>query len=160
MNLNLRPLTPADAELLFHWKNDPETRKNSGNTGVVAWEGHRNWVTGVVADPKGKVLRIAERNGVPVGLVRTALRDNGDVEVHYTVSPVYRGQGIGKAMVSSFIEFHVPNKTKLVLCIKQGNEKSEKIAQGLDLMPILGSAKITEEGEPPLIDWMLPGGMS
>ena len=156
--LVLRPFQIADAEMLFHWKNDPVTRANSGHTDVVPWEVHRNWFYGILLDPKGKILRIAEIYGMPVGFVRTAAHDDGRTEVHYTVSPVFRGMGVGKTMVKKFVDHliatsFIPGVSGLVLPIKQGNERSEKIAASLGLIAHMHTAIIVTEGEPPIIEW-------
>src|SRR5437870_380593 len=95
--LLFRPLTLSDAETLFAWKNDPDTRRFSGNTNFVPWESHLEWVKGVILDPKGKILHIAEIDSQPVGLIRTAPRSDGTVEIHYAVAPECREQGIGRA---------------------------------------------------------------
>jgi RimJ/RimL family protein N-acetyltransferase len=151
-NVNLRPFVPADVEVLFFWKNDPVTRANSVNTEEVPWVDHFKWFQGVMADPKGKILRIAEIDGIPVGLVRTGLRDDGTVEVHYTVSPNFRRQGVGTRMVKMFVGIHL-EVSQIVLPIKKGNIGSEKIAVSLGLSRIDASAEVMEEGQPPLYVW-------
>ena len=108
MNRNLqimqfRSLTVADAELLFHWKNDPVTRVNSSSTAEIPWEEHFKWVLSVILDPNEEIIRMAIFDQVPVGIVRIALRDDEQVEVYYTVSPVWRRQGIGTKMVVDFV---------------------------------------------------------
>lgn len=157
VQLLLRPFQADDARILFRWKNDPVTRANSGSTAEVPWEGHSKWFSSVLADPGSKVFRIAQLpDGSPVGLVRTGAHGDGRTEVHYTVSPDCRRQGIGKAMVHMFVKEHVPDLSQLVLPIKDGNIGSEKIASSLGLMKLLNGGTETEPGQPRLFDWVLP----
>lgn len=156
VTLILRDLAPADAVPLFYWKNNPETRMNSGSTEEVLWAEHLKWFKGVLADAKGKILRIAEVDGMPIGLVRTAPRQNGEVEIHYTISPEFREQGYGKQMVKMFADENILDRSKIVLPIKKGNKKSERIAMSLGLAQVMGSEQIAEVGQPPIIEWMMP----
>ncbi len=143
--ITFRLLTVEDAQMLLDWKNDQETRQWSGNVNEVAMDGHRAWLTGVVTDAKGKILRIAEIDGQPVGLVRTANRPNGDIEVHYTVAPDQRNRGIGSAMVTQFVtEFQISHD-KIVLVIKEGNVRSQAIAARLGLSRVHDAGIIPAE---------------
>lgn len=155
-DITFRELQIADAELLYHWKNDPETRANSRNTEEVPWESHFRWVSSVIENPGGKILRLAVLNSMPVGLVRTGFHEDGRTEVHYTVSPVFRKRGIGTAMVKRFVSENVLDIMKIVLPIKSGNIGSEKIASSLGLCKLISAPIITEEGQPPLFEWLFP----
>jgi RimJ/RimL family protein N-acetyltransferase len=109
-----------DAELLFAWRNDPETRVNSVNTDPVSWDGHCNWLRASLQNPDRDLL-IAEVGGVPVGTVRI---DRGDeTELSWTVAPDHRGNGIGKAMVA----LACPNG-EVIAQIKPENIASRRIA--------------------------------
>ena len=154
--MQFRSLTVADAELLFHWKNDPVTRVNSSSTAEIPWEEHFKWVLSVILDPNEEIIRMAIFDQVPVGIVRIALRDDEQVEVYYTVSPVWRRQGIGTKMVVDFVAKFIPDMMKVVLPIKQGNIGSERIAYSLGLCKLLNSAHETEAGQPPIIEWVRP----
>lgn len=97
MTLTLRPATQADAQLLFAWRNDPVTRRNSIDTGEVAWHDHVRWLAASLARRDRRLL-IAELGLEPVGTVR--LDHAGDrCTLSWTVAPSLRGRGIGKAMV-------------------------------------------------------------
>jgi RimJ/RimL family protein N-acetyltransferase len=97
MTLTLRPATQADAQLLFDWRNDPVTRRNSIDTGEVAWHDHVRWLAASLSRSDRQLL-IAERGVEPVGTVR--LDHVGDrCTLSWTVAPSQRGRGIGKAMV-------------------------------------------------------------
>jgi len=152
--LNIRPVTLDDARVLFNWRNDPLTRKNSRTQDEVPWENHVAWlgkrVRGEVPSCK---LYIAEDAGVPVGTVR-ADEEGGVVEISYTVAPDHRGKGVGKRMVVQFAQTVLPPGTKLKAEIKKGgNESSEHIAKALGLSPVSERASEDPADPRPLVLW-------
>jgi len=92
--LVLRPATMEDAQVIFAWRNDPQTRASSLTPGEVWWPEHMAWLRSSLSHPD-RALLIAEQDGEPVGTVRID-RD----ELSWTVAPEHRGRGIGKQMLS------------------------------------------------------------
>lgn len=95
--LQLRPATLDDAELLLKWRNDASTREASHNTSPVCIDEHVEWLKKALANENQK-LYVAEIDRVPVGTVR-ADYENPGYELSWTVSPSKRGRGHGEAMV-------------------------------------------------------------
>jgi len=94
--ITLRPATEEDAELLFGWRNDPLTRANSHNMGLVPWDDHVKWLRNTLARDDRHLL-IGEKDGTPIGTVRfDALGDH--YEISWTGAPETRGKGYAKAM--------------------------------------------------------------
>src|SRR5712691_11123998 len=100
MNLVLRPVTLADAQLLHAWRNDPATRAGSRSSDTVSLSSHIAWLTKVLAS-SNYIIRIAEAGGKPVGVVRADKIAEG-WELSWTVAPDRRRQGIGPRMVAMF----------------------------------------------------------
>jgi RimJ/RimL family protein N-acetyltransferase len=94
----LRPATVSDADLLLEWRNDPETRNASHNTGEVLRNDHISWLTKTLND-RSRQLFVAEENGVPVGTVRADSFDEA-CELSWMVAPNARGRGVAKRMVA------------------------------------------------------------
>ena len=92
-----RPATVDDCELLLDWRNDRATIAASMNGHYVSREEHTSWLTRTLFDNRTTLL-IAEKDGVPVGTVRSVLK-GCDVELSWTVAPQARGAGLGKQMV-------------------------------------------------------------
>lgn len=115
--LKLRPAIMADAETLWRWKNDPDTRANSANSDEVPWNNHIVWLEAAIASDDMELL-VAELGGAPVGTVRV---DQGSV-MSWTVAPEARGRGVGKAMVCSTA---FPGA---VAHIKSDNAASQRVA--------------------------------
>jgi RimJ/RimL family protein N-acetyltransferase len=102
MPLVLRPAEISDAELLYEWRNDAETRRMSYSSNPVSWNEHTDWLRRVLADPS-EVLQIAHLDGWPVGVLRFTLRSDG-VHVSITVAPSARGRGFGRKLLGLGID--------------------------------------------------------
>ena len=121
VDVTLRPATMDDAQILFDWRNDYETRANSLNTVPVPWEDHCRWLKASLENPRRDLI-IAEVEGVPVGTVRI---DRGvGTEMSWTVSPARRVKGIGKAMVAKACP-----PGEVIAQIKAANLASQRIAE-------------------------------
>jgi len=54
--VNLRPVTMADAEDLLVWRNDPETRHASHNTDEILLDRHLAWLEASLNKPEQTAL--------------------------------------------------------------------------------------------------------
>ena len=153
-NLRIRKATPADGKMLFEWRNDEETRRASGTTAPLEWDAHVKWFEKVLSGGfRGRMLYIVETQMEdPVGTVRSDVRDDGFTEVSYTVSPKWRGKGMGKQMVIQFAQEFLAGH-KIAARIKKGsNLASEAIARALGLHPF-SETPADDPHEPPMIEW-------
>ena len=90
-DVDLRPATMADAELMFAWQSDPRTRRHFRNPSAPSWDEHRAWLAAKLADPDAAVT-VIRRHEHDAGVLRMD-RD----EVAILVDPMKYGQGIGRA---------------------------------------------------------------
>ncbi len=120
----LRPAVMSDVEILYKWRNDPQTRAASHNQDEIDFDSHRKWFEKSLKDIDRKIY-IAETGNIPVGTVRS---DNkkGVSELSWTVNPEYRGQGIGRQMVSLLAK---QIKGPIRAEVKAGNLASSRIAE-------------------------------
>lgn len=125
MVLILRAATEADARRLFDWRNDPLTRNNSLESGLVSWDDHQRWLAAALARPDRRLL-VAEQEGEAVGTVRLDQGAEG-CELSWTVAPAQRGRGVGKAIVAAATALAGPGA--LIARIKRGNAVSLRIAE-------------------------------
>ena len=149
--MKLRCAIIDDAQLLFDWRNDIETRKQSRNTDSTSWENHLLWLAKSLKMTTRK-LYVAEHKGVLVGTIRSDRNEDGTVELSWTVAPSHRGKGVGKAMVMQFVEQLHPEE-KLIAIIRKGNISSEKIAEALGLRQEKLKISETDSGEQSLMLW-------
>jgi len=125
MTLTLRPANQADAQLLFDWRNDPLTRRNSVDTSQVAWPDHVRWLSASLSRSDRRLL-IAELGQKAIGTVR--LDHAADrCTLSWTVAPAHRGRGIGKALVHRAIA--EAGVAILFALIKDDNIASIRIAE-------------------------------
>lgn len=124
--MKLRKVKIDDWKFLLDWRNDIETRKNSHNMQLVKEENHKKWLNSILANIN-RQLFIAIDNEIPVGTVRADFDTINDVfELSWTISPDYRGKGIGKEMVKLLAD---RLKANIRAEIKKGNISSIKIAE-------------------------------
>lgn len=122
--LKLRLVSMDDARLLFEWRNDPFTRKQSHSMEEINFTSHLNWLRQVLSNPDRK-LYIAELGEAPVGTLR-ADTGHGTTELSWTVAPEARGKGVGKQMVHLLVSML---KGPLRAEVKTGNVASIRIAE-------------------------------
>lgn len=118
----------ADAPLLLAWRNDAAARQASRNADQVSWSEHEAWLTRMLASTD-HLMRIAEADGMPVGVVR-ADRGDGSWELSWTVAPQARGRGFGSHMLRRFVQ---SLDGRLVAVIRKDNAASIKIAAAAGL---------------------------
>ena len=124
--LFLRKATIDDWKILLDWRNDIETRKNSHNMELVEKEIHKRWLNSILAN-RNRQLYIAIESEMPVGTVRADFDEHiSTYELSWTISPDFRGKGIGKKMVKLLTD---KLNAKLRAEIKYGNISSVKIAE-------------------------------
>lgn len=97
-DLQFRPATMADAEMLLAWRNDPETRRGSISQDVIPLASHLDWLEKSFKSPDRKIfICVVEKQDV--GTIRLD-REGEEWELSWTVNPEMRGFGIGKVMVA------------------------------------------------------------
>ena len=120
----LREATTEDRELLYEWANDPETRRASFHTEIIAYEEHCRWFERILND-KNELQFILMNQDEPVGQVRLTL-EGEDAVVSYSIAPDKRGLGYGKEIIRLICEEarRYPFVRKIVARIKPLNKAS------------------------------------
>ena len=135
----LRPATMEDADLLFLWRNDPETRKNSHTTEEVPYDNHVAWLRSSLTNSRRRLLiAIAD---VPIGTVRYDWQDqqNQAVELSWTIAPEHRGKGFGTIMVAEAVKDYHGN---IMAEIKSSNAPSIAIARKNGFIPLSENGEV------------------
>jgi UDP-2,4-diacetamido-2,4,6-trideoxy-beta-L-altropyranose hydrolase len=98
-SVGVRRACDEDARRVFDWRNHPTTRAVSRSSAPLEWDGHVQWMAGVMADPSRR-LYVGMVQARPVGVVRLDLSmPHGDVEVSLFLDPVLQGLGLGPTML-------------------------------------------------------------
>lgn len=127
--LAVREATPADAELLLAWRNDPETRRWSRTTDPVDAADHRAWLRRTL-DNERRILLVGDDTAGPVGTVRWDLEDDGSWEVSLTVAPERRGSQLSGPLLDAaegVLHAQVPPPVPLLAVVHQDNAASVRL---------------------------------
>jgi len=108
-NIHLRPLELCDAEQLFAWQNDPQTRKYFRNPQRPSIEEHFDWVRSSLTNKDRKVF-VIESDSKSAGIIRLDKeKKSGDClayEVSILTAPEFYGQGIAKKALKNICSFY------------------------------------------------------
>ncbi|MDW5443929.1 UDP-2,4-diacetamido-2,4,6-trideoxy-beta-L-altropyranose hydrolase [Polaromonas sp. SM01] len=131
--LRSRPAISADEDMLLEWANDPATRRNALMPGQIDAATHRQWFERRLKNTAGCRIYIAETaEGVPAGQIRFE-RFEGAWEVHYALSPDFRGLGLGRQMLEQALATFTGEvgDASIIGRVKDDNRASLKIFESL-----------------------------
>ncbi|MGN0431371.1 MAG: pseudaminic acid synthase [Lachnospiraceae bacterium] len=139
--LTLKEAKPGQAELVFGWANEEETRKQSFTSKPISWETHEKWYRDSLRGDKRKLF-IAYHGDTPVGLFRLDFSDTDEAEVSYSVAKNYRHRGYGTEIIRAgeeLVKESFDTIKILAARVKPENTASRKIFKEL------GYAEKTQE---------------
>jgi RimJ/RimL family protein N-acetyltransferase len=90
----IRAASFADADLLWLWSNDADTRRWSFDPAPIPWETHVAWLRGKLADPASRIFLVVASD-TPRAAVRFEPDEHGAAVVSIVVDPRERGRGWG-----------------------------------------------------------------
>jgi UDP-2,4-diacetamido-2,4,6-trideoxy-beta-L-altropyranose hydrolase len=131
--IELRKASMEDAETLWLWRNDPATRMQSRNSEPVGWADHLQWLSFTLADPM-RHLFIADRDGLPVAVIRFDPAEGGANEVSITVAPDERGTGTGTAVLRAGCE--QAGSQQIVATVSECNWASRRLFESSGFKPV------------------------
>lgn len=122
--VTLRPAAITDAETLWRWRNDIDTRRASWDGRTVALPDHVAWLRETLARPDRR-LYVAMLGTAAVGTARLDV-EGVAAEVSITVSPEWRGRGLAPRVLDALIRaaFGELGIERLVARIKCDNRPS------------------------------------
>lgn len=97
-SVTTRRATRDDAAAILAWRNDPYVRAVSRDARIIEWEAHRAWFERIAASPD-HLLLIAEKNGVPIGVVRFDRLADRHYEISLYLNPIVTGRRLGLPMI-------------------------------------------------------------
>ncbi|WP_347312321.1 UDP-2,4-diacetamido-2,4,6-trideoxy-beta-L-altropyranose hydrolase [Defluviimonas sp. SAOS-178_SWC] len=127
-----RPVTEADARLLFDWRNRPEIRAVSLNRDELDWAKHVEWVRAMTRRTDGEWLIYAE-GGRDLG--HASARDTGDGTWQWSfyIGEADAPKGAGGRMTAAFLRrlFAQPSVRAIRAEVVPGNAASEALHRRL-----------------------------
>ena len=98
--IRLRAAGQMDAEELFEWRNEEETRKNSFSSEPVQWENHLKWLEKKLSD-KNCYFYILTDGSKDMGTIRLDVEpQTRQAAVSYNIKSSCRGKGLGGKILS------------------------------------------------------------
>jgi len=97
--VTLRRAAEKDQRLLWEWRNEPEVRAQSFESGPIPWERHVDWFRAKFRDPNCFVYVVLNGQEEPIGQVRFDVRLDGTAEVSVSLAKEQRGRGYGRVAI-------------------------------------------------------------
>lgn len=129
--LRLRQADMGDAETLFRWRNDSDTRANSFQTELIPYEEHVAWLEAALRNPVQEIFILCEGD-MRIGQVSLSM-ENDMATISYSIDVAYRAQGYGKAILQLAENHCVERGTTRILrgYVKKKNIASQVIFESL-----------------------------
>jgi len=138
-NLRARPADLADANTLYIWNNEVQSRQNSITKSVISPNSHRDWLEGYIYHAqKGLRLFVVQDDYGPIGQVRFDKQKDDTYLLSYGIDPVFRGQGLGKVVVSLGLKAHKRqvSNAKYKAMVSRSNIASTRILKSLSFLQV------------------------
>lgn len=135
-DMALRPLCAADGAAIFHWRNDPATRRHALNPAPLSLDGHLAWLASALADD-GRLLWMGVLDGRDIGVLRFDLEgDTALVSIY--LDPARHGQGLGEALLRAGLRrlaSERPGIRHIDADVLDANQASRAIFEGAGFAP-------------------------
>ena len=128
MDVVLRKAEIGDSRVLWLWRNDETTRRNSRTTDIIPWEHHEAWFAAALKDPKRIILIAVERQAA-VGMIRFDQERSDCFTTNILVAPASRGHGLGQTVLRAGCDHlrMLHPRAELRATVKTDNLASQRI---------------------------------
>lgn len=137
----LRPADMGDAEVLWKWANDPETRRSASDRPVVPWENHLAWLTGQLASEQVKIWIGIDGDARKIGSIRFDTRDRWTTaRLSYVVDPDSRGRQLARKLVAYGTSLLLSERPDVEIWadVMDENTRSLRVFRGLGWLEAVG----------------------
>lgn len=117
-----RHATPDDEELLLHWANEPEVRRQAFSTAPIDAQTHGRWFQARLRNPDCTIHVVEAPGGLAAGYVKLE-RQEGAWEIGYSLDASFRGLGIAANLLQTVLREHGTPRP-LRARVKPGNTPS------------------------------------
>ena len=123
-SIKLCRATPADARLVFQWRNDPFVIEHSSSRSTVEWEEHSAWFEKTLAS-NDRLVFIVSIGGQAAGLVRFDREDEAQCVISAYLTKPWVGRGLGVPAIRRACErvFEEWSVRSIIACVLHSNPK-------------------------------------
>lgn len=152
----VRSAVIEDAEMLFAWRNDLESRAASRTGDRLEWHSHLAWTEKVIESPHRHML-IAEIDGQPIGMRRFDHLHGIQWESSTNLNPAFRGEGLAVpfrvATDRAFAKRLPDHPIQLFSTVHESNVASRLMILQTGALPYLPA---DQDGFETFLTWFLP----
>tara|TARA_B100001248_G_C27378272_1_gene455488 strand:+ start:1068 stop:1535 length:468 start_codon:yes stop_codon:yes gene_type:complete len=136
------------SELIWQWRNDPQSMKMFLDGRKVEFDDHMNWYKNMLEDKK-ICTYIVEENNKPIGVIRfnEISEDASSYNISINISPQKRGKGIGKFLLINGIKKLKSEKNNceyIYASVKSINKNSNLLFKSCGFRKLNESNKLIE----------------
>lgn len=127
--LSFKFATSKDVDLLYHWANDDDARRNSYNPDPIDYETHCEWFASRVESREHLFYIFFDAENSPIGQVRIDVVDiERSAVISISVDKHYRKRGYGTVMLELSTEHFLSEnrKVEILAYIFKENKASYK----------------------------------
>lgn len=147
--LTFRRAAPENGRDLFNWRNAPEVRRQSRQSGELTYEAHLRWLSDVLNDP-ARVLLIAYAESAPVGVIRFDSETGGArSEISIYLVPEKMNAGWGTPLLLAAVRWCWSQTAvqSIIAVVLPGNQASRSMFERVGFVPTGGDTfLLTREG--------------
>jgi len=122
--IKLRKAVEIDSDDIWNWRNDPLTKKNSGDPRAVTRETHNIWFKQALENPDSFLFIGVIENKYKLGICRFELCD-GEVEISLNLNPEFRNKNLSTPFLKIALKQFLKNSNvSIVAKIKPTNVAS------------------------------------
>jgi spore coat polysaccharide biosynthesis protein SpsF len=139
----LRKVEYSDIQILYEWVNDAETRANSFNSDSISFDVHKQWFEEKLKSDK-VLFFMCQTDDKPIGQIRLEILSDTAI-IHYSINPVFRGQGFGQKMLilaEKKIVSEYSAIKHLLAEVKSENISSQHIFNKLNYVELTGDSLV------------------
>jgi RimJ/RimL family protein N-acetyltransferase len=134
----LRPAGADDESLLLDWANDADVRASSFDSHVIAADTHHVWLARRLADAEVG-LYVAEDDRGPWGQIRFEPREQGTVELGFSIDATRRGEGLAAPLLRAGARrafADLPGADRIVGRVRPENHRSARAFDAAGFLPV------------------------
>ena len=152
----LRRYSPADAELLWQWRNHPEARRWSFSPDLIPLDRHLTWFERFLADP-GRLGFILTESEQEVAQIRfEPATSPGTLTISISVSPDHFGKGLGKEILRLAMEH--PDVRQIAALARAETFTDNLPSQKIFMANGFAQVKRGQRDNREYLEWMKPLG--